>query len=252
MDQLTFVEFAYNNAKHSLTGQAPAQLLYWESPQLLDLGTLNPQTEYLTNIDRTDKYLRDMATTLKVATDKYKTAQNMMKQTADKKRKEQTFKVGDMVLIRSDFLPQTTLAHLPRKLRRRYQGPFRVIAVVSDLAYKVDLPPAWHRVHSTFHVSKLKAYSVSDQEEGLMHPMQAPEIYEMEDGSLEYEVEQIVRAEGKGRNKRYLVLWKNYLLHDASWEPMESFTNCPDVLEAFLQKEAKNKPAKCRKQPRPN
>nr|GEY13026.1 putative reverse transcriptase domain-containing protein [Tanacetum cinerariifolium]GEY44666.1 putative reverse transcriptase domain-containing protein [Tanacetum cinerariifolium] len=42
------------------------------------------------------------------------------------------------------------------KLNTRYIGPFKIIARVGTVAYRLELPDQLSRVHSTFHVSKLK------------------------------------------------------------------------------------------------
>ncbi|GJY65649.1 putative reverse transcriptase domain-containing protein [Tanacetum coccineum] len=42
------------------------------------------------------------------------------------------------------------------KLNPRYIGPFKIIAKVGTVAYRLELPEKLSRVHSTFHVSKLK------------------------------------------------------------------------------------------------
>ncbi|GKD83254.1 hypothetical protein Tco_1350093, partial [Tanacetum coccineum] len=42
------------------------------------------------------------------------------------------------------------------KLNPRYIGPFKIIAKVGTVAYRLELPERLIRVHSTFHVSKLK------------------------------------------------------------------------------------------------
>ncbi|GKG45854.1 hypothetical protein Tco_0498300, partial [Tanacetum coccineum] len=42
------------------------------------------------------------------------------------------------------------------KLNPRYIGPFKIIAKVGTIAYRLELPENLSRVHSTFHFSKLK------------------------------------------------------------------------------------------------
>ncbi|GKA56714.1 hypothetical protein Tco_0755786 [Tanacetum coccineum] len=42
------------------------------------------------------------------------------------------------------------------KLNSRYVGPFRVLAKVGKVAYKLELPQELSRVHHTFHVSNIK------------------------------------------------------------------------------------------------
>nr|GFB80005.1 putative reverse transcriptase domain-containing protein [Tanacetum cinerariifolium] len=42
------------------------------------------------------------------------------------------------------------------KLNPRYVGPFKVVARVGSVAYKLDLPEELSRVHNTFDVSNLK------------------------------------------------------------------------------------------------
>nr|GEV62836.1 putative reverse transcriptase domain-containing protein [Tanacetum cinerariifolium] len=42
------------------------------------------------------------------------------------------------------------------KLNPRFVRPFKVLAKVGDVAYKLELPQELSRVHHTFHVSNLK------------------------------------------------------------------------------------------------
>ncbi|GKC85982.1 hypothetical protein Tco_1141699, partial [Tanacetum coccineum] len=42
------------------------------------------------------------------------------------------------------------------KLNPRYIGPFKILAKVRTLAYRLELPEQLSRVYSTFHASNLK------------------------------------------------------------------------------------------------
>ena len=55
--------------------------------------------------------------------------------------------------------------------------------------------------------------------------------------TLEYEVEGILRHQGKGAQCRYLVLWKGYPLTEATWEPESHLANALDILEEYLRRE---------------
>ncbi|GKA84583.1 hypothetical protein Tco_0806178 [Tanacetum coccineum] len=48
------------------------------------------------------------------------------------------------------------------KLNPRYIGPFKILAKVGTLAYRLELPEQLSRVHSTFHVSNLKKCFVDE------------------------------------------------------------------------------------------
>ncbi|GJU45352.1 putative reverse transcriptase domain-containing protein [Tanacetum coccineum] len=66
-------------------------------------------------------------------------------------------------------------ATLIRDLNPRYIGPFKILAKVGTVAYRLELPEKLSRVHSTFHVSNLKK-CLSD--EPLTIPLDEIQIYE--------------------------------------------------------------------------
>ncbi|GJU20474.1 hypothetical protein Tco_1153816 [Tanacetum coccineum] len=66
------------------------------------------------------------------------------------------FEVGDRVMHKVSPWKGVVRFGKQGKLNLRYVGPFRVLAKVGKVAYKLELPQELSRVHHTFHVSNLK------------------------------------------------------------------------------------------------
>ncbi|GJV44363.1 hypothetical protein Tco_1428899 [Tanacetum coccineum] len=83
-------------------------------------------------------------------------ARDRQKSYADVRRKPLEFQVGDRVMLKVS--PWKGVVHFGKqgKLNPRYIGPFKVLAKVGTVAYRLKLPQQLSRVHSTFHVSNLK------------------------------------------------------------------------------------------------
>ncbi|GKC90270.1 putative reverse transcriptase domain-containing protein [Tanacetum coccineum] len=90
------------------------------------------------------------------------TARDRQKSYADRRRKPLEFEVGDKVMLKVS--PWKRVMHFGKrgKLNPRYIGPFKIIAKVGTLAYRLELPEQLSRVHSTFHVSNLKKCFVDE------------------------------------------------------------------------------------------
>ncbi|GJQ93551.1 putative reverse transcriptase domain-containing protein [Tanacetum coccineum] len=83
-------------------------------------------------------------------------AQDRQKSYADLKRKPMEFEVGDRVMLKVSPWKGVVRFGKRGKLNPRYVGPFRVLAKVGKVAYRLELPQELSRVHHTFHVSNLK------------------------------------------------------------------------------------------------
>ncbi|GJW16790.1 putative reverse transcriptase domain-containing protein [Tanacetum coccineum] len=64
--------------------------------------------------------------------------------------------VGDRVMPKVLSWKRVVCFGKRGKLNPRYVGPFKVLAKVGAVAYKLELPQELSRVHNTFHVSNLK------------------------------------------------------------------------------------------------
>ena len=91
-------------------------------------------------------------------------------------------------MVRTTFLPSTAFKHIPTKIRQRYLGPFKVVKIVSPVAYTLELPSNW-RIHLTFYVEKLKKFE--RREEFQYNISSPPKALEVE-GEQKFEVETII------------------------------------------------------------
>ncbi len=116
-----------------------------------------------------------------------------------------------------------------KKLLPKWIGPFKVLARVGAVAYRLKLPPhlKWHGV---FHVSLLRPY----RDSGTVAPPPLPEVIE---GEVEYVVESIlnhrVLGAGKRPRKQYLVKWEGYGPEHNSWEPEAHLVRCDEALREY-------------------
>ncbi|GJR48371.1 putative reverse transcriptase domain-containing protein [Tanacetum coccineum] len=154
---LPLVEFSYNNNYHTSIKAAPFEALYGRkcrSPicwaEVGDAQLTGPEIVHET----TEKIIQIKK--------RIQAARDRQKSYADRRRKPLEFEVGDKVMLKVSPWKGVIRFGKRGKLNPRYIGPFRIIAKVGTLAYRLELPEQLSRVHSTFHVSNLKKCFVDE------------------------------------------------------------------------------------------
>ena len=156
----------------------------------------------------------------------------------DQKRRIEEYKIGDEVVLSTTNL-RAYCPNLPPKIKARWVGPFCIQNIVSP--FVLDLPLGW-RIHPIFHTNKLKRYICSEE---FLREVEPPPPILVGD-TLEYEIKGILRHQGTGARRQYLVLWKGYPLTEATWEPKFQLTNAPNILEEYLHRvESQNRGKRC-------
>ncbi|GKA02689.1 putative reverse transcriptase domain-containing protein [Tanacetum coccineum] len=148
---LSLVEFLYNNSYHTSIKAAPFEALYGRkcrSPicwtEVGDSQLTGPEI-----IHETTEKIIQIKSRIQAARDRQKSY-------ADMRHKPLEFQVGDKVMLKVS--PWKGVIHFGKrgKLNPLYIGPFKILAKVGTIAYRVELSKQLSKVHSTFHVSNLK------------------------------------------------------------------------------------------------
>ena len=82
----------------------------------------------------------------------------VQKSYADKRRRDLKFSVGDLVFVKTSPLKSVIRFGRRGKLAPRFVGPFPVLELVGNLAYRIDLPEKMAGVHNVFHISQLRKF----------------------------------------------------------------------------------------------
>ena len=223
------LQFAYNTAKHSSTGESPFFLNYGRHPIVpASLVGGPPQGDAVQRVPAAADYLQEIRSSMGRAKESLERSRQRYKQVADRRRQEQKYSVGDRVLLSTAniALPR----NLTRKLARLYDGPFKVKACIGDNAYELELP-ASVKLHPVFNVSQLRPYrDPSARFPGRVIDPQPPTVV---DGEEEWEVEEVLGHRDRRRRREYLVKWVGYPSLNNTWEPLSNLGNAMDVVERY-------------------
>ena len=168
-DWLAIATAVHNNQKNSTTSISPNQILLGIEP------TLHPSEHHKTNNEATEKRIERM-----------EEAQEQATRAINKKAAitpPAQYKPGDQVWLGATHLK---LPHQGSKLNPKQYGPFKILNMISLVAFKLDLPVSW-TIHPIFHASLLTPY-VKTNAHGPNYSQPPPDLINNEE---QYEVEQI-------------------------------------------------------------
>lgn len=220
---LAYAEIAYNNSKNDSTGFSPFYLNHGQDMRL-PAGAINSVN---TPNAAVGDLLSELQSTMVLVQKNLVHAQEVQKKYADQHRREETFAIGDKVLVDARDINFTSGS---KKLLDKYIGPYTIVALVGPVAYRIELPKKF-RIHDVFHVSKLKRYEQTEKFPDRQQDIR-PVADSQVDGTDAFVVEKLVdkKVVGKGKNAKvhYLVKWFGYPDWESSWEPIDHLTGIAD------------------------
>lgn len=198
---LPWAEFSYNTSPHMSTKMSPFKVLYGcDPPHLARVGSGQTQVNSL------DEWLQEREAILDDLRFHLTSSQHKMKLAADGRRRDDSFQLGEQVYLKLQPYRQSSLARRPyEKLAARFYGPFKIIQLIGNVAYKLDLP-ATSKIHPVFHISQLKRCIGSAPSSAALPLQLTPEL------ELEVELEEVLAVRtiqvGNSNRDELLIKWK--------------------------------------------
>ncbi|GJT20539.1 putative reverse transcriptase domain-containing protein [Tanacetum coccineum] len=214
---LPLAKFSYNNSYHASIKAAPYEALYGRkcrSPVCwAEVGEAQ-----LTG----PEMIQETTKKIILIKQRIQAAQDRQKSYADLKRKPMEFEVGDRVMLKVSPWKGVVRFGKRGKLNPRYVGPFKVLAKVGKVAYRLELPQELSRVHHTFHVSNLKKCYA---DEPLVMPLEGIHV----DDKLQFVEEPVeimereIKRLKRSRIPLVKVRWNSRRGPEFTWEREDSF-----------------------------
>ena len=172
---------AINSSLNKSTGFSPFFLNYGHEPvtpmQLLK-GDETASTESVAS------FVQRVTSDWKMARENLQRSVGLQQKYYDQRHRDLHYDVGDLVLLSTRNL---RMKGTPIKLQCRFVGPFKIIEVIGQQAYRLALPEDW-KIHPVFYVSLLKNWRTANLQED--QPLPADAVPDVEEPY--YEIERIL------------------------------------------------------------
>ncbi|KAL0149320.1 hypothetical protein M9458_055358, partial [Cirrhinus mrigala] len=142
------MEYAHNSLPVSATGLSPFECSVGYQPPIF------PSLESEVAVPSAHAFVQRCRRTWSRARETLVQVGARTKAKADRHRsRPPVYVVGSKVWLSTKNIP---LRSVSNKLAPKFIGPFSVTKIISPVAVRLNLPPAYRRIHSVFHVSKIK------------------------------------------------------------------------------------------------
>jgi hypothetical protein len=163
--------------------------------------------------------VRETSEKIEIIRKRIQTAQTRQVGNADPNRRFLEFQVDDMVYLKVSPMKGVMRFGRKGKLSPRFIGPFKILARIGPVAYRLELPSSMSAIHNVFHVSMLRKCIQSST------PVAVPEDLEiLEDVTFKIRPERIVDHREKRLKYKTIQLvkvqWSNDE-RDCTWETEE-------------------------------
>ncbi|VFQ88466.1 unnamed protein product [Cuscuta campestris] len=181
--------------------------------------SLFPMISTRSRVASVEELLRDRAELLTDLKNHLATMRQRMTQQANAHRREVTYAVGDLVLLKLRPYRQHSITRpLSTKLSRRFYGPFPILERVGPVAYRLQLPLG-SRIHDVFHVSLLRPFM---QTGDTLPPVSLPtDFYKGRPISVPIKAldARAILVDGLPQDQ-WLIRWSDGGPEDSTWEPV--------------------------------